>query len=178
MKELIPEQYSLIEALVRAQGNACAIVGGAVRDLRQGVVPKDYDIAVLSLGGFTAQSAFTAAGTLSSILSSLGYSTQCFYAYGLPESQFSNMWSCCLKVQRGGLSIDLLFANEDSLQEVVSAFDFNMNQVAYTTGQGYTPYWEHDPDLTLVQCSTCVDIERVERMRTKYMQLFPKGVIV
>lgn len=165
---------SLAEVFVerlRGMGLIAGIAGGYARDLYYGAKPKDIDIVISSANQLTDTEYFQYASAISELLSQLGIPSQIHTAYARHEESPSFCSTGRLSVVLSAKGADFIFyCKAENLIDILSQFDFNLNQFAMV---GSVPtYLGHEvhPNTQLVKLRDILP-DRIEYIQKKWEHL-------
>ncbi len=163
----------LLEAL-RAAGYQAGVCGGYARDTFFGVEPKDMDI-VVCVGELADDDAVSIANSkVETILFNACYehklyvSRQCF---GMYNDHASDRACGVIKYPDDGIDV-ILYRDCDTMEDVIDAFDFNLNQFGLLDNGECAYYGESDlRELKAVRGDASLD--RGIRVLGKHRALLP-----
>lgn len=155
-----------------------AITGGYARDKYYGKQPKDIDVVTCTgCAGYDFDY-----GELQELVLYLrplfpDCTFNCHEDYG--QNTDSDRVSCVLKIESNfGVSVDVIwYYNANDVTEILSHFDYNLNQFAIInnvpTYLGDLPH----PNEQLVQLREDLTEARIAKVKAKYADIIPNGVI-
>ncbi len=175
-----------IIAELNERGLPAFIAGGYARDMFFGKNPKDIDIVVAIGSNGTNYSAWYCERVIPWILKDIQY--KLYGNYGNPpKSKFLTMYNTvssdrCLGVSKiPDFNIDVIFYKDcNNIQDMVNAFDFNLNQFVMMDDPNYTSPYDKSPvfmgntDLrTLQRVRDDTNILRDVKISKKHQELLP-----
>lgn len=172
-----------IEFLKKSQGQdvIAAIAGGYARDKYYGKQPKDVDVVTCTgCAGYDYD--FSELQDLVLHLRPLfpDCMFNCYEAYG--QNTDSERVSCVLKIESNtGVSVDVIwYYNANDVTEILSQFDYNLNQFAIIGSPLNQPWYFGNlphPNDELTRLRGDSSPLRDIKMKELYRQLIPNGVI-
>lgn len=174
VNDLVPEK---LRQLLLSVVPAFYVVGGAVRDniAPHPQQPRDVDIVILHREtGWTED-------TYDKFLAGIGtlgegtFLTYKQYPGGNPD--FQRMWKGLVKLDLNDVFYDILFAHAGNIADVLTGFDYNLNQVAVRSDGKFIEGHTIHPATALVRHQD-VSESRAKRVRFKYHELGYTGEVL